>query len=173
MTYDISLIRPEMRAEQIKPRGQGFSPARKAALRRGLRTLHALEIMAVNIYKCQITRLPCELNVQLTTAMCNEMTHMQDFQTKLAEYGFSPSKTRWAYWTAGYVFGLSSRVVGPQRILKTGIWAENKAVGHYRELLEGIDWDDETRAVIEKNRADEYGHIGRWEQLQRSTAAIC
>ena len=173
MAYDISLIRPELRAEQIKSRGQGFSLERRAAIKRGLRTLHALEIMATNIYRCQISRPPCELNVQLTTAMCNEMTHMQDFQTTLFEYGFSPSKTRWVYWMAGYGLGLGSRLLGTQRILRTGVWAEKKAVAHYEHLLDSIDWDEETRAVIEKNHADEFGHVERWETLLRAPGTVC
>lgn len=173
MVHDISLIRPELRAEQIKARGQGFDPDRKAAIKRGLRSLHALEIMATIIYKCQVTGIPCLLNVHLTTAMCNEMTHMQDFQTKLCEYGFSPSRTRWVYWMAGYGLGLGSRLLGPRRILKTGIWAEKKAVEHYGEFLETVEWDEETRAIIERNRADEYGHVERWEGLLRDPRAVC
>ena len=31
------------------------------------------------------------------------------------------------------------------------------------ELLASAEWDEETRAVIEKDRADEYGHIARWK----------
>jgi hypothetical protein len=41
--YDISIIRPEMRAEQFALRGEGFAPERLAAIRKGLRTLHTLE----------------------------------------------------------------------------------------------------------------------------------
>lgn len=63
----------------------------------------------------------------------------------------------------GYVFGLGSRMMGATRMLKTGIWVESKAVEHYGTLLAGAEWDDETRALIEKDRADEYGHIARWE----------
>jgi hypothetical protein len=48
------------------------------AIRKALVTLHANEVMAVNIYKAQITANPCELNTQLAAAMFNEMTHMQE-----------------------------------------------------------------------------------------------
>ncbi|NLV72817.1 MAG: hypothetical protein GXY46_09510 [Actinobacteria bacterium] len=121
--------------------------------------------MATNIYKCQITSKASDLNTQLTAAMCNEMTHMQDFQTKLYEHGFKPSKLRWAYWMVGYVFGLGSRMLGTRQMLKTGVWTETKAVHHYSQLLEDIEWDDDTRALIEKNQADEHGHIQRWDRL--------
>ena len=173
MAYDISVIRPELRADQVKSRGQGFSPSRKTGLKKALRALHTLEIMAANIYKCQITSEDCALNTQLTAAMCNEMTHMQDFQTKLYEYGFKPSKVRWMYWMVGYVFGLGSRMLGTQRILKTGIWVETKAVHHYTELLAGVEWDDETRAFVEKDQADEYGHIERWKRFLEDPESIC
>jgi demethoxyubiquinone hydroxylase (CLK1/Coq7/Cat5 family) len=173
MAYDTSIIRPEMRAEQVKARGEGFTPERQAAVKKGLRTFHTLEIMATNIYKCQITGRRCALDTQLTAAMCNEMTHMQDFQTKLYEHGYKPSKLRWTYWTVGYVFGLGSRALGVRRILKTGVWVESKAVHHYSVLLAGIEWDDDTRAVIEKDQADEYGHIERWKHFLEHPEVIC
>jgi demethoxyubiquinone hydroxylase (CLK1/Coq7/Cat5 family) len=172
MTHDISVIRPEIRAEQIKPRGQGFSPGRTVAVKKGLRKLHTLEIMATNIYKCQITSRPSALNTSLTAAMCNEMTHMQDFQTKLYEHGFKPSKMRWTFWMVGYVFGLGSRMLGTRQMLKTGVWAEKKAVEDYSRLLAEIEWDEETRAFIEKDQADENGHIARWQHLLEHPEAL-
>ncbi|MCJ7675527.1 MAG: hypothetical protein MUO33_10300, partial [Sedimentisphaerales bacterium] len=96
--YDISIIRPQLRNEDINLRGEGFSGARLKAIKKGLLTLHTLELMAQNIYKFQITKEHSELNRQLIAAMCNEMTHYQDFQVKLLEYGFKPSKFRLAYW---------------------------------------------------------------------------
>ncbi len=173
MNYDLSVIRPVMRAEEVKIRGRDLTRARRKALRRGLRTLHTLEIMAVNIYKSQITSRPCELNRQLTAAMCNEMTHAQDFQTKLYEYGFKPSKLRFAYWLMGYVFGLGSRLLGTKRILKTGVWVEAKAVRHYAELLSQVEWDEETRGIIAKDQADEQGHIERWRWFLDNPRAVC
>ena len=165
MTYDITIIRPEMKADAVRPRGRDLDETKRKALKKGLRALHSLEIMATKIYKCQITSEPSELNTALTAAMCNEMTHMQDFQTKLYEYGFKPDKFRVRYWVAGYVFGLGSRMLGRERMLKTGIWVGTKAVHHYGELLNGAEWDAETRVFIEKDWADEYGHIARWKEF--------
>lgn len=173
MAQDISVIRPEMRHEDIRARARDLSADQRRALRKGLRTLHTLEIMATNIYKCQITAKQCELNTQLTAAMCNEMTHTQDFQTKLYEHGFRPSKLRWTYWMVGYAFGLGSRMLGTRRMLQTGIWTEQKAVHHYGQLLESAQWDDDTRAAIEKDRADEYGHIERWQYYLDHPEAVC
>jgi len=166
--YDISIIRPQVRNEDVKLRGRQMSPSRLKAIRKGLLTLHTLELMAANIYKFQITKAPSELNRQLIAAMCNEMTHYQDFQVKLLEYGFRPNILRWAYWLVGFVFGFGSRLLGTKAILKTGIWVETKAVKHYDQLLSSIDWDEDTRRVIEKDQADEYGHINRWKKLLQS-----
>lgn len=163
--YDISAIRPEMRQEDVKLRGEEFDPQRLKAIRKGLLTLHTLELMAQTIYKFQITKAPSKLNHQLIAAMCNEMTHYQDFQVKLYEYGFRPSIFRWAYWIVGFVFGFGSRLLGKRAILKMGIWVETKAVHHYDELLSSIDWDDNSRRIIEKDQADEHGHINRWKKL--------
>ena len=154
-----------MRAEDSKLRREGVPAKRLKRIKRGLHTLHTLETMAVNIYKFQITKSANEINQQLIAAMCNEMTHLQDFQVKLFEYGFKPSKLRWMYWIVGFTFGFFSRLMGKKAILKTGVWVERKAVSHYDELLRDIEWDEETKKVIEKDQADEYGHIDRWEAL--------
>ena len=107
--YDISIIRPQIQNKDVCFRGQDMSSARLKAIKKGLLTLHTLELMATNIYKFQITKDPDELNRQLIAAMCNEMTHYQDFQVKLLEYGFRPSILRWAYWIVGFVFGFDSK----------------------------------------------------------------
>lgn len=165
MNHDIFVIRPEMRLENFQLRGQGMPSEKLRNIRKGLCTFHTLETMAVNIYKFQITKEPKELNRQLIAAMCNEMTHLQDFQIKLFEYGLKPSRLRWTYWLVGFAFGLFSRLIGPKAILKTGIWVERKAVRHYDELLRTIEWDEETQRIIEKDQADEVGHINRWQEL--------
>lgn len=165
MAYDTGVIRPELRVEQIRARGGDLGPKRRADVRRALHTLHTLEIMAATIYRCQITSRPSVLNTHLTAAMCNELTHMQDFQTKLYEYGFKPSKLRWTHWLVGYAFGLGSRTLGTRVVLKTAIWTEEKAVHHYGQLLEQVEWDEETRGFLEKDRADEVGHVERWQYL--------
>lgn len=162
--YDISIVRPEMREADFNSRGQGMSPSRLREIEEGLRTLHTLELMASNIYRFQITKKPTELNRQLIAAMCNEMTHYQDFTVKLYEYGFRPSCLRWAYWLVGFSFGFVSRLLGERAIVKTGIWVESKAVAHYAELLREIEWDEDTRRIIEKDQADEDGHISRWRK---------
>ena len=166
--YDISIIRPEMRSGDFKMRGEGFSPERLAAIKKGLRTLHTLELMAQTIYKFQLGKEPTEVNRQLVAAMCNEMGHYQDFQVKLYEYGFRPSLLRAAYWMVGLAFGFGSRLLGEKAMFKTGVWVESKAVHHYAELLETIEWDEDTRKVIEKDQADEDGHINRWKKLLES-----
>lgn len=163
--YDESIIRPELRIEAVQARGEGFSAERLKAIKNGLTTLHTLETMAVNIYLNQITKGETEHNRQLIAAMCNEMTHLQDFQVKLLEYGWRPSILRWAYWVVGFTIGFTSRLRGKKAVLRAGIWTESKAVHHYGKLLETIEWDDETRRVVEKNRADEQAHIDRWQRL--------
>jgi len=157
-----------MRNEDVGLRGQGMSSSRLKAIKKGLLALHTLELMATNIYKFQITKEQSELNRQLIAAMCNEMTHFQDFQVKLLEYGFRPGILRWAYWIVGLVFGFGSRLLGTKAILKTGVWVETKAVHHYEQLLNSVDWDEDTRKIIEKDQADEYGHIKRWRSLLQS-----
>jgi demethoxyubiquinone hydroxylase (CLK1/Coq7/Cat5 family) len=166
--YDISIIRPQMRADDVRLRRESMSPARLKAIKKALHAFHTLETMAVNIYKFQITKGPSELNRQLIAAMCNEMTHLQDFQVKLFEFGFKPSIFRIAYWFVGFAFGFCSCLLGKTAILKVGVWVESKAVKHYDELLKNVDWDEQTRRMIEKDQADEDGHISRWKKMLAS-----
>lgn len=172
MDYDISIIRPQMWAEDVKFRGRGMSPTRLRAIRKAFLSLHTLELMAANIYRFQVTKENSRLNRKLIAAMCNEMTHYQDFQIKLFEYGFKPSIFRWAYWIVGFAFGLGSRLLGKKAILKTGIWVETKAVHHYAELLDTIDWDEDTQKIIEKDQADEDGHINTWKRLLHTSEDV-
>lgn len=167
-SYDISIVRPQMNHEDFKIRGRDMEPARLKAIKKGLLTLHTLELMATTIYRFQITSENCQFNRQLIAAMCNEMTHYQDFQVKLYEFGFKPRLIRGAFWIVGFIFGFGSRLLGRKAILKTGIWVESKAVQHYAELLETIDWDEDTRRIIEKDQADEDGHINKWKTLLES-----
>lgn len=158
-------LRPEWKPSEIAFRARDVSPVDRQRMRKALQTLHSLELMAVNIYRAQITAKETELNRHLIAAMCNEMTHVQDFQTRLFEHGFRPSLFRWIWWTVGLVFGTVSRLRGPRAILKMGIWVESKAVTHYAELLTAAPWDDPTRATLARDAEDEQHHINTWKQL--------
>jgi len=161
--YDIEIIRPQITEGDIKLRGEGFSKERLNKIKEALLTFHTLECMATNIYRFQISSKQTELDKFLIAAMLNEMTHIQDFEIKLHEYGFRPTFKRYFYQVVGFGFGFVSKLLGEKWILKTGIWVEGKAVSHYAELLEEIDWDEDTRKMIEKDQADEDGHISRWK----------
>ena len=167
--YDISVIRPLVQHDDVRIRKQQLDPSQISGFKKNLRTLHTLELMATNTYKFQITSRDSEINRELIAAMCNEMTHYQDFQVKLYEYGFKPSILRVAFWMVGFTFGFLSRLLGKKATLKVGIWVEEKAVSHYDEILDSVDWDDDTRELIKKNQADEVGHITRWKKLLEST----
>ena len=167
MAYDISIIRPQININDVKMRGQKLPLAILKDIKQALLSLHCLEITATNIYRYQITREKSEHNRQLIAAMCNEMTHYQDFQLKLFEYGWRPKILRVAYWFAGFFIGFTSRIIGRKAVLKAGIWVETRAVREYARLLKEVEWDEDTRKVIEKNQVDEDGHIQRWQKLLR------
>jgi ubiquinone biosynthesis monooxygenase Coq7 len=165
MTEGDQVIRPELRFQDIHERGEDYPAARLKATKKAMQQLHTLETMAVNIYKYEITSERKPLNTYLVAAMANEMTHLQDFQTKLYEYGLRPRKTRFAFWLVGFFLGVGSRLLGPRRILKTNIWAEKKAVLDYQRFLRDVEWDEETRPMVAKDGADEEGHVARWTAL--------
>ena len=158
------LVRPPIKFSDFKMRDRELPNPQLRQIKKALRTLHNLELMATTIYVFQIGKKANELNRQLISAMANEMTHYQDFQVKLREYEMKPFKWRWFWWFVGVFFGFGSRLLGEKTILKTGIWVETKAVHHYGELLQN-EWDEDTRKVIEKDRHDEEIHIIHWQSL--------
>lgn len=97
------LIRGEMKTGEVKMRAPGTAPDTLAEIQKELRRLHAFEVMAVNIYRMQISKNASDLNCKLIKAMGNEMTHVQDFQIKLYEYGSKPSPMRWIMGMVGFL----------------------------------------------------------------------
>jgi len=159
------LVRTEIKVNDIQIRGGKAGARALKGIRRALRTFHTLEVMAAAIYRFQTGGRNPDLRPRLISAMANEMTHIQDFQIKLSEYGFRPSLQRIPYWIAGWCFGTFSKLLGRKWILKTGIWVETKAVHHYLQLLKNVEWEGDTRRVIEKDLHDEEGHIQMWQSL--------
>lgn len=153
------LIRPAIEPEEIAFRTGNAESGEIEKIRSGLRKLHTFEVMAVNIYRLQITNEANELNTLLIQAMANEMTHVQDFQIKLYEYGAKPSLLRFFFGPAGCIIGFLSRLGGERRVLKTGVWVETKAVNDYQKIIDSAKWDEGTLKVIKKNLTDEHHHI--------------
>jgi ubiquinone biosynthesis monooxygenase Coq7 len=158
------IIRTEMRDSDISTGVRALPGTNARALRRALQTLHKLEIMAVNVYKHQMPCRDDSLNRQLISAMANEMSHVQDFQILLYEFGFKPSRLRVAFWIVGVLLGTGSRFAGGKAIPKMGIWTETKAVRHYSALIESIRWDEKTLQILIRDRQDEEEHLAVWKQ---------
>src|SRR5665647_2606298 len=110
------LIRNEMKTGELRMRATGEAPKNLAAIQKELRRLHAFEVMAVNIYRMQISKNSSNLTCKLIKGMGNEMTHVQDFQIKLYEYGSKPSPLRWIAGLAGIFIGLASSLGGEKAL---------------------------------------------------------
>ncbi len=164
--FDVDIIRPQVHHDEIRVnRGDGMDKDRLKKIHKALLAFHNLENMAANIYRFQICkRNSDELNKELIAAMLNEMGHIEDFQVKLYEFRLKPSIMMYFWQMVGFIFGICSRMGGEESIRKMGIWTETSAIAHYDELLESVDWDEETKKIIQKDQADEYGHIKRWKR---------
>lgn len=152
-------------SRDIVHRGDNITKNRLKKIKRGLLTLHRFEIMAVNIYQHQINRKRAEIENDLIAAMKNEMDHVQDFQVKLFEYGWRPDVFRWRNWIIGWLFGWSSRIMGQKAVLKMGIWTEARAIRHYYKILDEVEWEPDTRKMIEKDLNDEVNHLNHWKAV--------
>ena len=154
-----------MLEKDISIRNTSLTPKDLLEIRKALLDLHNLEIMAVNVYRCQISDRFPDLKKSLIGAMRNEMVHVEDFQVKLFEYGLRPVWYRWIFWMVGWIIGTGSKIMGKKTILRAGVWTETRAVNHYSELLKCAPWDEETLEVIKRNMGDEAEHLEHWEVL--------
>ncbi len=164
-SLDVSIIRPQLRLEDFQIRGHNLTRHRVRAFQDALQILHDREAMAVSIYRVQIRPKMCEHNRELIAAMCNKMSHLQDYFILLFEYGARPAKVRAVWWILGALIGYISRLLGRGAILKTGVWIEKKVLGRYELFLKTVDWEPDVRTLLEKNCTDAHAHIHRWKNL--------
>ena len=131
-----------------------------------LRALVNLEIMAVRIYRGQRWRLGrSEITAEaLAEAIAVEERHVRDFDSRRQELGGSRSMLSPFYAVAGWLIGFIPSLLGQRAALKTGIWVEERAVKDYQRLLDRVPFDDESRALVERNQEDEREHIRMWEE---------
>lgn len=165
MTADNTVVRTRIESDDIKFRQKGLGGGILRKIRVRLAQLSSRETMAGNIYRFQLGKKETEHNRWLIAALGNEGCHAQDFELKLREYCAAPSLLRFGYWVVGIKIGFISRLLGKKAMLKAGIWAEKKAVEYYDRVLGEIDWPEDIRVVIERDRADELVHIQRWQKL--------
>lgn len=161
------VVRRPIAPNEIVFRGHGIEAEHLSQVRKYLRKLHAFEIMAVNIYRMQISNSTNSFNRTIIQSMANEMSHVQDFQIKLYEYGGKPSVLWWVMGAIGFCIGVGSRLLGDKMVIKTGIWTEKKAVADYEEIIDAVRWDNETLEVIKRNLSDEYHHIDTLNSLSQ------
>jgi len=143
---------------------------------RAFRAMVNLEIMAVRIYRGQRWRLGrSEITAEpLAKAITIEERHERDLASRRRELGGSPSMLSPFYALAGWVIGFAPSILGQRAALKTSIWVEERAVKDYQRLLDRVPFDDESRALVQRNQEDEREHIRMWEESlaklgQRST----
>jgi len=133
---------------------------------RAFRAMVNLEVMAVRIYRGQRWRLGrSEITAEaLAVAIAIEERHERDLASRRQELGGSPSMLSPFYALAGWVIGFVPSILGQRTALKTGIWVEERAVKDYQRLLDQVPFDDESRALVERNQEDEREHIRMWEE---------
>ncbi len=129
-----------------------------------LRKMHNLERFATEIYRTQITAFPeKEISDRLKIARDNEQEHTDNLKAQIEALGGKPSWQGFFFQMAGNILGCFTRMMGKMFILKTDIWVENKAVKDYGAFLQKLNFDEESKALVQKNLEDEKVHIKRWE----------
>jgi len=139
--------------------------ARRDVLR-AFRAMVNLEVMAVRIYRAQRWRLGrSEVTAEaLAKAIAVEERHERDLASRRQELGGSPSMLSPFYALVGWLIGFVPSLLGQRAALKTGIWVEERAVKDYQRLLDRVPFDDESRALVQRNQEDEREHIRMWQE---------
>jgi bacterioferritin len=129
-----------------------------------LRKMHNLERFATEIYRVQIAAFPeKEISERLIIARDNEQEHTDNLRARIEALGGKSSWQGFFFQMAGKILGCFTRIMGKMFILKTDIWVETKAVKDYGAFLEKLNFDDESKALVQRNLEDEKVHVKRWE----------
>lgn len=132
---------------------------------RALRKMHNLERFAAGIYARQIRAFSEEeIASKLKVAKDNEQEHVDGLRGRIEELGGATSWLGFFFQMAGKVLGFATTLLGKASILKADIRLEKRAVKDYGGLLEKVNFDEESRTLIEKNIEDERAHIERWQE---------
>ena len=136
-----------------------------------LKKLFNLEVMAVQIYRCQIGALADpEEKAMMVAAMENEQHHRETFRSLLAGRGMGPSP-RWPfYWLVGQTLGRTTSLLGRSAVFRGDIAFENKAAHEYASFLERDWFTEEEREFIIEFMHDEERHSANWRKLLESSA---
>ena len=131
---------------------------------RALRKMYNLERLAVEIYAGQIRAFSeKEIIDRLKAAMENEQEHVDDLRKRIGELDGTTSSLGFFFQMAGKVLAFTSTLLGKKFVLKADIRFEKRAVKDYGAFLEKVNFDEESKALIEKNIEDERLHIERWQ----------
>jgi rubrerythrin len=134
---------------------------------KALRALVNVESMAVQIYRAQTWRLRGQplIAQKMSDAIAMEREHRENLEARLKELDGRTPILKLPYALAGWVLlGFIPSVFGKVALLKADIWVEEKATRDYSAFLEKTPFDDQTRALLEKNREDEKEHIRYWQE---------
>jgi bacterioferritin len=133
---------------------------------RALNAVVKVEAMAVQIYRAQMWRFrgSQEIAQKLVDATDNERKHFADLASRVRDLGGTPSRLSPLFAVAGWIIGFLPAVVGKVPALKVDILVEERAVKDYQGFLNRVDFDDESRDIMERNMADEKEHIRAWKE---------
>lgn len=133
---------------------------------RALNAVVKVEAMAVQIYRAQMWRFrgKQEIAERLVQAIANERQHFDDLSSRVRDLGGVPSRLSPLFTVAGWIMGFLPTLAGKVAALKLDIWVEERAVKDYQGFLNRVNFDDESRALMEKNMADEEEHIRAWKE---------
>jgi len=134
----------------------------------GLRQMYNLERFAVEVYRRQIRAFPQkDIRERLEAARDNEQEHVDDLRARIEELGGSCPWQGFFFQMAGMVLGSTSTLLGRMFALNADIRLEQRAVRDYGAFLQKIDFDENSRRLIQKNIEDEKVHIKRWEDSKK------
>jgi bacterioferritin len=139
---------------------------------RDKKIIHALnavvkvEAMAVQIYRAQMWRFRGrqEIAQRLIHATANEQQHFDDLVSRVRDLGSTPSRLSPLFAVAGWIIGFLPTLAGKVPALKLDILVEERAVKDYQGFLSSVNFDDESRELMERNMADEKEHIRAWKE---------
>ncbi len=129
-----------------------------------LNFMYCMERFATAVYRAQSGAFKDTLIAKkMAYAVENERQHALDVAGMIVKLDSRPFRLAFLFRMAGTGVGLLSRLPGRVPALNAAVMIEKRAVKDYGYFLRRLDYDKQTRKLLQRIIADEELHTKNWQ----------
>ena len=173
MAFDVSVIRPEMRVEQVKSRGRDSAPAGGAESRRGCARCTRWRSWPPTSTSARSPRRPSAAEHTAHGGHVQRDDSHAGLPDQALRVRVQAQQDALDVLDGGIRLRSGFAVARPRRILKTGIWVESKAVHHYAAIARRRRVGRRDPGLRREGPGRRVGHVERWRRLLEHPEEPC